>query len=153
TDDRVVGLVYIAALAPDAGETTQSLLGQYPTEILSHIQVADGRVWLLRDGIAYFAGDLPEPEQQVVWATQVAPAADLFDQKVDGPAGRAKRSWYIVTNHDRTVHPELQRFLARRIGATASEVDSSHVAMLSHPSLVLDVIRSAASAVRGATAG
>jgi pimeloyl-ACP methyl ester carboxylesterase len=150
TDERVAGLVYIAALAPDAGETTQSQLNQYPTtDVLSHIQVADGRAWLLPDGIGCFAGDLPAPEQQVVWATQCVPAADLFDQKVDGTAWRAKPSWYIVTNHDRTVHPELQRFLAQRMGATTSAVDSSHVAMLSHPSVVLDVIRTAATSVQG----
>src|SRR5712664_2050170 len=82
TDDRVVGLVYIAAVAPDAGETVQSQLDKYPTPIFSHIAVADGRVWLLApEGTKCFAGDLPEQEQKVVWATQYAPAADLFEQQ------------------------------------------------------------------------
>src|ERR1700741_46899 len=58
TDDRVAGLVYIAALAPDADETSQSLQDKFPaTEIFSHIQIADGRIWMLPDGVEYFAGD------------------------------------------------------------------------------------------------
>src|SRR5450631_3190309 len=64
TDDRVVGLVYIAAVAPDAGETVQSQLDKYPTPIFGHIEVADGRVWMLPEGVKDFAGDLPEQEQK-----------------------------------------------------------------------------------------
>ena len=153
-DDRVAGLVYIAALAPDADETSQSQQNQFPTtDVFSHIQVADGRVWLLPDGIGCFAGDLSEQEQQVVWATQGVPDADLFNQKLEGTAWRSKPSWYIVAKNDRTVHPDLQRFAARRMGATTYEVESSHVPMLSHSDLVLDVIRTAANAVHSATAG
>jgi len=148
TDDRVAGLVYIAAVAPDDGETTQSLLDRFPTEIFSHIEIADGRVWMLPDGIRYFAGDLSEQEQKVVWATQGAPDADLFNQKVERAAWRSKPSWYIVARNDRAVHPELERFLAKRMGATTYEADSSHVTMLSQPNLVIDVIRTAANAVQ-----
>ena len=76
-DDRVAGLVYVAALAPDFGETAQSLQAKFPqTEIFEHIDIADGRIWLRPDGIEYFAGDLPEKEQKEVWATQGVPAAD-----------------------------------------------------------------------------
>ena len=153
TDDRVAGLVYIAALAPDDGETSQSLLGRFPTtEVLSHIEIADGRIWLLPQGIGSFAGDLSEQEQKVVWATQGVPTADLFDQKLEGTAWRSKPSWYIVAKNDRTVQPELERFCAKRMGATTYEADSSHVPMLSNPSLVIDVIRTAASSVQGSTA-
>jgi len=116
TDDRVAGLVYIAAVAPDDGETTQSLLDRFPTEIFSHIEIADGRVWMLPDGIRYFAGDLSEQEQKVVWATQGVPDADLFNQKVDGTAWKTKPSWSIVATEDRTVHPDLERFLAQAHG-------------------------------------
>jgi len=148
TDDRVAALVYIAAVAPDAGETVQGQINQFPaTDVFSHIEVADGRVWMLPEGAAQFAGDLPEPEQKVVWATHYAPAADLFDQKVNGTAWRSKPSWYIVAKNDHAVHPELQRFLAKRMRATTYETDSSHVPMLSNPSLVIDVIRTAAKAV------
>jgi len=99
-------------------------------------------------GVPCFAGDLPEAEQKLVYATQGVPVADLFNQKVEGTAWKSKPSWYIVATKDRTVHPELQRFVAKRMGATTVEVASSHVPMLSNPSLVLDVIRKAASAVQ-----
>ena len=147
TDERVVGLVYIAALAPDADDTSQSQQDKFPrTDVFGHIEVADGRVWLKPSGIACFAGDLPEQEQKLVWATQGVPAADLFNQKLEGTAWRSKPSWYIVGKNDRTVHPDLERFVAKRMGATTYEVDSSHVPMLSNPKLVLDVIRAAANA-------
>ena len=148
TDDRVAGLVYIAALAPDEGETSQSLQDKFPvTEIFSHIEVADGRIWMLPSGIGHFAGDLPEQEQGLVWATQGVPDADLFNQKLPGTAWRTKPSWYVVANNDQTVNPELERFVAKRMGAHTYDVDSSHVPMLSHSGFVLDVIRDAAKAV------
>jgi len=152
-DDRVAGLIYIAALAPDADETSQNLQDKFPrTDVFAHIEVADGRVWLLPKGIECFAGDLSEQEQRLIWATQATPAADIFDQKVEGTAWRSKPTWYVVAKNDRGVHPELQRFLAKRMGATTYEVASSHVPMLSQPSLVIDVIRAAAKAVQGSSA-
>jgi len=148
TDNRVAALVYIAALAPDETETSQSQQQKFPvTDVFSHIDVADGRIWLKPDGIGPFAGDLPEVEQKLVWATQAAPVPDLFMQKVDGVAWRSKPSWYIVAKNDRTVHPDLERFVAKRMGATTVETDSSHVPMLSKPAVVLDVIRQAARTV------
>ena len=148
-DPRVAGLVYIAALAPDADETSQSLQAKFPlTDVFSHIEVADNRIWLKPDGIVCLAGDLSEQEQKLVWATQGVPFPDLFTQKVEGTAWRSKPSWFIVAKKDRTVHPELQRFVAKRMGATVVEADSSHVPMLSQPDLVLDVIRKAANAVQ-----
>jgi pimeloyl-ACP methyl ester carboxylesterase len=153
TDDRVAGLVYIAALAPDADETSQSQLDKFPTtDVFSHIEVADGRIWMLPDGVECFAGDLPEEEQALVWATHYAPAADLFGHNAEGVAWRSKPSWYIVANNDRTVHPDLERFVANRMGATTYDVDSSHVPMLSQPRFVLDVIRAAATAVQESAA-
>ena len=151
TEDRVAALVYIAALAPDETETSQSLQQQFPvTDVFSHIEVADGRIWLRSDGVADFAGDLSEAEQKLVWATQAVPVPDLFTQKVDGVAWRSKPSWYIVAKNDRTVHPDLERFVAKRMGATTVEAASSHVPMLSNPDLVLGVIREAASAIQKA---
>jgi len=148
TDDRVAGLVYIAALAPDESETSQSLQEQFPvTDIFAHIEIADGRIWMLPSGIGCFAGDLSEQEQQLVWATQGVPAADLFNQKLDGTAWRTKPSWYVVANNDRTVQPDLERFVAKRMGAHTYDVDSSHVAMLAQPDFVLDVIRTAANSI------
>src|SRR6266568_1807169 len=138
TDDRVAGLVYIAALAPDADETSQTQQSNFPkTDVFSYIEVADGRIWLLPEGIDCFAGDLSEQEKKLVWATQRVPAPDLFNAKVGGTAWKSKPSWYIV---------------AKRMGAKLTEVASSHVPMLSHPDLVIDVIRAAAKSVQGAKA-
>ena len=146
-DDRVAALVYVAALAPDADETSQSQLGKFPTTpVFSHIQVADGRIWLSPDGTPDFCGDLSESEQKLVWATQGVPVPDLFNQKHDGVAWKSKPSWYVVAAQDRTVPPELERFVAKRMGATTVEVDSSHVPMLSKPQAVLGVILDAAKA-------
>ncbi|HEX3408371.1 MAG TPA: alpha/beta hydrolase, partial [Caulobacteraceae bacterium] len=132
TDERVAALVYISALAPDETETSQSLLDKFPvTDVFSHIEVADGRIWLRPDGVGDFAGDLPEAEEKVVWATQAVPVPDLFTQKLDGVAWKSKPSWYVVAKHDRTVHPDLERFVAKRMDARTTEVDSSHVPMLS----------------------
>jgi pimeloyl-ACP methyl ester carboxylesterase len=148
TDPRVAALVYIAAFAPDADETTQSLQEKFPaTDIFSHVDVADGRVWLKPNGVSAFAGDLPAEEQKLIWATHAAPAADLFNQKVAGTAWKSKPSWYIVATSDRTIQPDLERFVAKRMRATTFETDSSHVPMLSRPDFVLDVIRKAAAAV------
>ena len=148
TDDRVAGLVYISALAPDETETSQSLQDQFPTtDVFNYIEVADGRIWLLPEGVQAFAGDLSEQEQKLVWATQVVPDAGLFSRDAEGTAWKSKPSWYIVANNDRTVHPDLERFVAKRMGAHTYDVDSSHVPMLSHPDFVLNVIRTAASSI------
>ena len=153
TDDRVVGLVYIAALAPDANETSQSQQEPYPaTDVFKYVELGEGRLWMKPEGVTCFAGDLPEQEQKAVWATHYAPAADLFSRNAPGVAWKTKPSWYIVANHDRTVQPELERFLAKRMGASTHALDSSHVPMLSHPDFVIDVIRAAAKAVQGSSA-
>ncbi|WP_406195208.1 alpha/beta hydrolase [Kitasatospora sp. NBC_01560] len=145
THDRVGALVYIAALAPDDDETSQDQQDKFPrTPVFDHIDIADGRIWLLESGVGDFCGDLPAAEQKLVLATGAVPVPDLFTQQVPGTAWRTKPSWYIVANNDRTVHPDLERAAAERIGAKTYAVDSSHVPMLSHPDLVLDVIRDAA---------
>ncbi len=149
TDDRVVGLVYICALAPDADESSQTQQANFPrTAVFSHIDVKDGRIWLLPEGIDDFAGDLTEQEKNLVLATQGVPKPDLFDAKAGGTAWKSKPSWYIVGKQDRTVHPDLERAMAKRMGANTYELDSSHVPMLSQPERVLEVIRAAAKAVQ-----
>src|SRR2546422_4789821 len=153
TDDRVVGLVYICALAPDADETSQTQQSNFPrTDVFSHIEVVDGRIWLRPEGTECFAGDLSEQEKKLVWATQCVPEADLFNAKVAGTAWKSKPSWYIVAKNDRTVHPDMERFFAKRMGAITTEVASSHVPMLSQPQLVIDVIRKAIRTAQEATA-
>jgi len=149
TDDRVVGLVYIAALAPDAEETSQSLLDKFPkTDVFSRIEIADGRIWLQPKGTEFFCGDLSPQDQKLVWAVQGVPVPDLFAQKLPGTAWKDKPSWYIVAKNDRTVHPDMERFCAKRMDATTYEADSSHVPMLSKPNIVLQVIRDAAKGVQ-----
>jgi pimeloyl-ACP methyl ester carboxylesterase len=151
TDDRVVGLVYICALAPDTDETSQTQQTKFPrTDVFSHIEVVDGRIWLRPEGTKYFCGDLSEQEQKLVWATQGVPKPDLFEAKAGGAAWKSKPSWYIVGKKDHTVHPDLERAMAKRMGATTYELDSSHVPMLSQPERVFDVIRTAASSFESA---
>jgi pimeloyl-ACP methyl ester carboxylesterase len=136
-------------LGPDETETSQSIQAKFPTtDVFKNIDVADGRVWLKPGtGVPCFAGDLSAEEQGVVYSTHFAPAADLFGQKLDGIAWRSKPSWYIVGAEDRAVHPELERFCAKRMGATTVELKSSHVPMLSQPRAVLDVIRDGVKSV------
>jgi pimeloyl-ACP methyl ester carboxylesterase len=147
-DDRVAGLVFVAAVAPDEDETAAEQQARYPTtELFGQIEVADGRIWMLPSGIGYFCGDLTEEEQEVVWATATPPAVELFNEKPDGTAWRTKPSAYIVAAHDHAVHPELERSSAKRMGATTYEVESSHVPMLSHPDVVLEAIRNLVTVV------
>jgi pimeloyl-ACP methyl ester carboxylesterase len=155
TAPRVAALVYIAALGLDETETSQGQQDKFPkTDVFKNIDVAEGRVWMKRgSGVPCFAGDLSPEEQGVVYATHFPPALDLFNQKLDGVvAWQSKPSWYIVAAEDRTVHPDLQRFVAKRMSATTIELKSSHVPMLSQPERVLDVIRQAANAVQKADA-
>jgi pimeloyl-ACP methyl ester carboxylesterase len=152
-DDRVAGLVYVAALGPDETETAEAEQAKFPTtDVFKQIEVADGRIWMLPGGIEFFCGDLSEEEQQVVWATAMPPAVDLFAQKPAGTAWRTKPSAYIVATQDHAVHPDLERFAAKRMGATTYEVDSSHVTMLSHPEAVLDAIRNLVTSLQGTLA-
>lgn len=149
TDDRVIGLVYISALAPDEGETSQTQLANFPTtDVFQYVEPADGRLWLKPEGISCFAGDLSEQDQKLVWATHYAPAADLFSRNAPGVAWKTKPSWFVVAKNDRTVQPELERFFAKRMGAKVTEVESSHVAMLAQPDAVIKVIREAAETAR-----
>lgn len=148
SDERVVGLVYIAAVAPAVGETVNYQLNKFPSDIFTRVEVADGRAWMLPSGTEFFAGDLSPEEQKVVWATHYAPAADLFDQqKIEVTTWDTKPSWYILCTEDHTVHPDLQRWVSKRMGATVTEIKSSHVPMISHPEVVVDVICQAVSAV------
>nr|WP_316643114.1 alpha/beta hydrolase [uncultured Roseateles sp.] len=148
--ERVAALVYIAALCPDENETTLEQLNQFPRAAVSrHVEIGDDRLWLKEEGIWAVGGDLPIEEQDLLYATQFAPAADLFSQKLDGAAWKFRPSTYIVTTEDQTIHPSLQRAGAERMGATVVEIKSGHMPMSSHPHDVLDAIRKAAVLVGG----
>jgi pimeloyl-ACP methyl ester carboxylesterase len=148
TDERVGALVYICALAPDEGETSQAEQDKHPrTAVFDHIEVVDNRVFLKPSGTKEFCGDLSDAEQKLVYATQGAPLTDLFTQPVRGAAWRKRPTFYIVGTEDRTVHPELERFVAKRMNAKITELASSHVPMLSQPQQVYEVIKDAANAI------
>jgi pimeloyl-ACP methyl ester carboxylesterase len=148
-DARVAGLVFIAAFAPEVGETSNTQLSNFPVaDVFSEVEVADGRIWMFPEGVESFAGDLSAQDKAVVWATQRAPAADVLEDEVRTASWKTKPSWYVVANEDRCVQPDLQRFFAARMGATTYEIESSHMVMLSHPEIVIDVIREAAQALQ-----
>jgi pimeloyl-ACP methyl ester carboxylesterase len=107
---------------------------------------------MLPAGIGYFCGDLPEAEQQVVWATATPPAAELFTEKPAGTAWRTKPSAFVVATEDHSVPPDLHRDSAKRMGATTYEVASSHCPMLSHPDVVVDAIRNLVTSLQGTLA-
>jgi pimeloyl-ACP methyl ester carboxylesterase len=114
TDERVRRLVYVAALAPDAAETAAQLSAQFePAPIFKHISVVDGYIWLNRDAISHFAGDLSELQQDLIYATQGPANAALFEAKVDVPAWKIKPSWYVVARKDETINTEQERFMAK----------------------------------------
>jgi pimeloyl-ACP methyl ester carboxylesterase len=99
---------------------------------------------------AYFASDLPEAKQRLIWATHAAPASDILTQKVEGTAWKSKPSWYVMAKDDRVAHPDLQRFSAKRMNATLYEADGGHISMLAEPDLVIRVIREAADTIHDA---
>jgi len=148
TDERVGALVYICAIAPDEGETSQAEQDKQPaTAVFNNVELVDGRVWLKPSGTAEFCGDLSDEEQKLVFATQGAPLVELFTQPVRGAAWKTKPTYYILGLDDRTVHPELQRFVSKRMNAKVTELQSSHVPMLSQPQRVYEVIREAAESI------
>jgi len=148
TDERVGALVYICAIAPDEGETSQAEQDRHPaTAVFNNVELVDGRVWLKPSGTAEFCGDLSDEEQKLVFATQGAPLVELFAQPVRGAAWKTKPTYYILGLDDRTVHPELQRFVSKRMNAKVTELQSSHVPMLSQPQRVYEVIREAAESI------
>lgn len=126
----------------------QDLIGTYaPPPLFAHLDSEDGRLWINRDGIADFCGDLPEAERRLVRATQGSAPAAVLGASTDTSAWRIKPGWFVVSRQDRAVDPELQRFSALGMGATVAEVDPSHVPMPSRPEAVLDTVRAAARAV------
>ncbi|SDH28947.1 Alpha/beta hydrolase family protein [Leifsonia sp. 98AMF] len=145
-DPAVSALVYVAARAPDAGEDYGALAKTYPLPPASA-----GVVWsegwgrlseeaFLRD----FAGDLPPEEARVLCAVQGPISDTLFSGRTTHAAWRHKPSWYAVSTEDRTINPDLERFMAKRMGATTIELAASHVSLVSHPAEVSDLILAAA---------
>lgn len=143
TDPKVVGLVYVAAFAPGAGESAGGLgAGAPPTRILEvAVPDAAGFLKLTREGATdVFAHDLTPAEQALVYETQGPLSVVALGGQVTNPAWRTKPSWYLRATEDRVIHPQLQDSMSKRMGATTVDVPSSHVPMLSHPQAVTDLI-------------
>jgi pimeloyl-ACP methyl ester carboxylesterase len=145
-DPKVSALVYVAARAPDAGEDYAALAKRFPTP-----PATAGIVWngdygqlgeeaFLRD----FAGDLPPEKARVLYAVQEPFARSLLSGKTKNAAWRTKPSYYAVSTQDRTINPDLERFMAKRMGATTIEVEASHLSLISQPETIANLILTAA---------
>ena len=145
-DPKVSALVYVAARAPDAGEDYTALAKQFPTPPASA-----GIVWsddwgqlseeaFLRD----FAGDVPADKARVLYAVQAPFNRALLAGKTTHAAWRSKPSFYAVSTEDRTINPDLERFMAKRMGAKTIEVKASHVSLISQPDVITNLILEAA---------
>ena len=140
-DPKVSALVYVASRAPDAGEDYTALAKQFPAPPASA-----GIVWsddwgqlseeaFLRD----FAGDLPADKARVLYAVQAPFKRTLLAGKTTHAAWRSKPSWYAVSTEDRTINPDLQRFMAKRMGAKAIDVKASDVSLISRPDVITNL--------------
>jgi pimeloyl-ACP methyl ester carboxylesterase len=145
-DPKVAALVYVAAAAPDAGESVSSLLANLPPDapVLPILPPRDGFLFFDRDKFhASFAGDVPADVAEFLADSQVPWGVDALGGTITEPAWRTKPSWYLLTTEDRIFPPPGQRMMAERAGATVVEVSGSHASILSHPEAVAGLIRTA----------
>lgn len=147
---NVSALVYVAARAPDAGEDYAALAKQFPTPPASAGIVFDGDEGRLSEEafLRDFAGDLPEVKARALFAVQWPFHAALLTGKTTRAAWRSKSSWYAVSKEDRTINPDLQRFMAKRMGAKTIEIKASHVSLISQPETIANLILEAAGWTR-----
>jgi len=145
-DARVKSLVYVAAFAPDSGQSTGDLAGSYPAPPGSAgiAKTADGFLYLPAKSVRQdFAPDIKVGEQSTLTVTQGPIRADAFAQKVTHAAWRDKPGWYVVSKNDRMINPDLERAMAKAINAKTTEVAASHVSMVSQPEEIARVIEQA----------
>ena len=153
---NVAGLVYIAAFGLDEGESLGALLSQGPvTPALAHLFTDEqGFGWLSEeDFVEHFAADVDPLEAKVMYAVQQPLPVSSFDDIMGTPAWKALPSWYLVATGDQAIPPDAERQFAARMGATTIEISSSHLAMVSHPAAVADLIKTAADVVAGQLLG
>lgn len=145
-DPKVSAVVYVAARAPDAGEDYTALAKKFPPSPATAGIVFDGDQGRLTEAafLRDFAGDLPESRAKVLYAVQQPFHKALLTGKTKHAAWRSKPSFYAVSTEDRTINPELQRFMAKRMGATTIEVKASHLSLISRPQEITDLILQAA---------
>jgi pimeloyl-ACP methyl ester carboxylesterase len=146
---NVAGLVYIAAFGIDEGESLGALLSQGPvTPALVHLITDEqGFTWLSQDDfVNHFAADVDPVKAKVMYAVQQPLAASAFGDVMGVPAWKTLPSWYLVAADDQALPPDAERMFASRMGATTVEIPASHVAMVSHPGDVAQLIKAAAQA-------
>ena len=143
---NVSALVYVAARAPDAGEDYTALAKNYPAPPASAGIVFDGDEGRLSEEafLRDFAGDLPQAKARALCAVQWPFHRALLTGKTTHAAWRSKPSWYAVSTEDRTINPDLQRFMAKRMGARTIEVKASHVSLISQPETIAKLVLEAA---------
>jgi pimeloyl-ACP methyl ester carboxylesterase len=143
---NVSAVVYVAARAPDANEDYTALAAKFPTPPASAGIVFDGDEGRLSEAafIHDFAGDLPEAKAKVLYAVQEPFQKALLTGKTTQAAWRSKPSFYAVSKADRTINPDLERFMAKRMGAKTIEVEASHLALISRPDEITGLILEAA---------
>jgi len=145
-DPKVSALVYVAARAPDAGEDYAALAKTFATPPASAGIVFDGDEGRLTEAafLRDFAGDIPEAAAKVLYAVQQPFHKALLTARTKSAAWRSKPSFYAVSTEDRTIDPDLERFMAKRMGATTIEVKASHLSLISHPDTIANLILQAA---------
>ena len=141
-DPKVVGLVYLAAFGPDAGETTGQYLPKGPLPITVS---KDGLAFFNHDAfLGGFAPDVPIADREFMFADQVPLAVSVFTLPITNPAWKLKPSWYLVSANDQVIPPDVERMYAKRMNATTEEVAGSHVSFISHPEVAAHLIEEAA---------
>ena len=150
TDPKVAGLVYVAAFAPDKGESVASLIQNPPpgAPVPPILPPQDGFL-LLDQGkfAASFAADVGEPKASFMAASQVPWGVDALAGEVSVPAWRSKPSWYLVASDDKMIPPPAQRQMSQRAGSVVSEVPGSHAIYVSRPEAVASLIETAAASL------
>jgi pimeloyl-ACP methyl ester carboxylesterase len=148
-DPHVKALVYVAAYAPDQGETVPSVTKKAPdTQLTNFLQTTDGFVTLSKEGVTKaFANDLPANEQNMIFSVQQPTSPNVFKGVISHVAWKQKPSWYVVAADDHTINPDLERLMAERAKAKTTVVKAPHVAMLARPKEVLEVIDDAIQSV------
>jgi pimeloyl-ACP methyl ester carboxylesterase len=145
---KVSALVYVAARAPDAGEDYAALAAKYPPPPASAGIVYDGDEGRLGEEafLRDFAGDIPAARARVLYAAQQPFHKALLTAKTTHAAWRSRPTYYAVSTEDRTINPDLERFMAKRMGAKTIELKSSHLSLISHPDEITRLIVEAAAA-------
>jgi pimeloyl-ACP methyl ester carboxylesterase len=141
-DPKITALVYVAARAPDAGEDYTALAQNYPTPpATAGIVFNDDWGQLSEEAFLHdFAGDLPPNEARVLYAVQQPFKKSLTTEKTTNAAWRTKPSFYAVSTQDRTINPDLERFMAKRMGAKTIEINASHLGLISQPDAITNLI-------------